>query len=371
MDDFNARSLHISRDEYCARLLNLLTPVIMEGIQSIFKEAVQLCQSNGEMEKYLMTFQNLLTSIAKWNKNLIQKETERIIQRSQCNYLESLVTCVHVVQLKALTAVRVGQTAKKVDIQIPDLGEFIHKAYIHTARRVYTRVYLFEMGVPPLKAQKNQNDFEHIVSQCILDAVRESIPVEKIIRVYMDELEDTVVEEVKEQIIETPAPAEAAPRVSEHVMEGGSGGSGAVATGPADVAAAASSSDNALEPPSSSSALSFNDVDTAVTAFGTFEQVNAPKTIERLEEISALRNAQREAAEAAASSSSSAEELGISGDGSDVDAWSEDAPLRFGDDIPLDSLGGFESDGLAAAAAAPSLPPLPDELVLGDIEVLE
>lgn len=360
MDDFNARSLQVSRDEYCARLLNLLTPVVMEGIQSIFKEAVQLCQANGEMEKYLMTFQNLLTSIAKWNRNLIQKETERIIQRSQCTYLESLVTCVHVVQLKALTAVRVGQTAKKVDLQIPDLGDFIHKTYIHTARKVYTRVYLFEMGVPPLKAQKNQNDFEHIVRQCIMDAVRESIPVEKIIKVYMDELEDTVVEEVKEQIIETPAEEAATTRVSEHVIEGGGASTTAATSAVADETPVLT----APAVPAPAAALSFNDVDTAVTELGTFEQVNAPKTIERLEEISAMQNAKRKAEEAA---EADVDALEISGSG-EIDNeganW-DDAPLRFGDDIPLDALGGFEN-----AAPVPAAPGA-GELILDDIEILE
>ena len=59
MDDFNVSSLHESKNEWGARLLTILTPVMMEGFQSIFEEAYKLCKLNEEMSKYLMTFQNL------------------------------------------------------------------------------------------------------------------------------------------------------------------------------------------------------------------------------------------------------------------------------------------------------------------------
>lgn len=76
------------------------------------------------------------------------------MRKSGCSYLEDLVTCVHIIQLKVLTAMRVGQKQKKIDINIPKLDDFIHKAYINVARKVYKNVYLFELGIPPLQTQK-------------------------------------------------------------------------------------------------------------------------------------------------------------------------------------------------------------------------
>jgi hypothetical protein len=64
MDDFNISSLHESKNEWGARLLIILTPLIIEGIKSIFNESILLCKQNKETEKYLMTFQNLLSRIA-------------------------------------------------------------------------------------------------------------------------------------------------------------------------------------------------------------------------------------------------------------------------------------------------------------------
>lgn len=272
MDDFNVGSLHESKNEWGARLLTILTPLIIEGFKSIFEESYKLCKENGETDKYLMTFQNFITRIPKWNPTIIETERKRIIERSGCSYLEELVTCIHIIQLKLLTAMRVGQKQKKIDINIPKLDDFIHKCYINVARKVYKNVYLFELSSHPLQVQKNNRELEIIVQECVLNAVRESIPVESILRAYMDEtVEETIVEEIKEEIVPEKTDKEA-----EGKIEGGR--------------VAEDKSESVSEDKKS---LSFNDVDTAIANNGKEEQINAPKSIERLEEISALRNMQR------------------------------------------------------------------------------
>lgn len=268
MDDFNVSSLHESKNEWGARLLTILTPLIIEGFKSIFDEAYKLCKENGETDKYLMTFQNLITRIPKWNPTIIENERKRIIDRSGCSYLEELVTCIHIIQLKLLTAMRVGQKQKKIDINIPKLDDFIHKAYINVARKVYKNVYLFELNSSALQVQKHNRELEIIVQECILNAVRESIPVENILRAYMDEtVEEDVVEEVKEEILEKPVKPE-----SKANFEG---------------------NEEQKVVKEENVSLKFNDVDKVMGKNGKEEEVNAPKTIERLEEISVLRNMQR------------------------------------------------------------------------------
>ena len=140
MDDFNVSSLHESKNEWGARLLIIFTPLIIEGFKSIFDESYKLCKENGEIDKYLMTFQNFITRIPKWNATIIETEKKRIIERSGCSYLEELVACIHIIQLKLLTAMRVGQKQKKIDINIPKLDDFIHKTYVNVARKVYKNV---------------------------------------------------------------------------------------------------------------------------------------------------------------------------------------------------------------------------------------
>jgi hypothetical protein len=279
MDDFNVSCLYESKNEWGARLVNLLAPCVIEGYRSIFDEAVKLCRESQEMDKYLVTFQNLIQRVPKWNQSIIEAERTRIVEKSGCTYLEDLVTCVHILQLKILTSIRVSQKQKKIDINIPKLDDFIHKVYIFTARKLYKYVFLFEIGIPPLQTQKNNREMEMIVNECILNALRDSIPVDTILKVYMDE--EDVVEEVKEEIIKPepePLPEQEQPPSSTH--------SSPLQESPNVEKIEETDS---KEKPS----LTFNDIDFAKGSDDTEEEVVAPKTIQRLEEISDIRYAQR------------------------------------------------------------------------------
>ena len=316
MDDFNVSSLHESKNEWGARLITILTPLVIDGYKSILDEAIKLCKDNGEMDKYLMTFQNFISRIPKWNQTIIETERKRICDKSGCSYLEDLVTCVHIIQLKILTAMRVGQKQKKVDIKVPKLDDFIHKTYINVARKVYKNVYLFEINIPPLNIQKNHRELEIIVQECILNTLRESIPVEAILKAYMDEtIEEDVVEEIKEQIIEKPQQQPPNTPVANGV----------------DTAAATNK-------------VGFNDIDYVSNSDGQVQNIVVPKTDENLDYISNMRAAQRRLDEA-----------------SDDD---DNIKLNISNEsVSLDSLGLLSIE-------EPRMDLLPD-LLLDEIEVLE
>ena len=305
MDDFNVSSLHESKNEWGSRLLTILTPLVVEGLKSIFDEAVHLCKSNNEMDKYLMTFQNFVSRIPKWNSNIIENEKNRITERSGCGYLEDLVTCVHIIQLKLLTAIRVGQKQKKIDITIPKLDDFVHKIYINVARKIYKNVYLFELNIPPLQVQKHNRELEIIIQECILNTVRESIPVESILRAYMDEtVEEDVVEEIKEEVIEKPKEEESKTSDKPYIISEGSPKEEVKTEFPvvraleSDAQEMATTVETEVVPefpdlPEDTSRLTFSDVDNVRESDNSERNISAPKTVERLNEISEFRSAQR------------------------------------------------------------------------------
>lgn len=265
MDDFNVSALHESKNEWGSRLVTLLTPLIIDGYKSMLDESIELCKNNQERDKYLQTFQNLISRVPKWNQQIVENERKRICEKSGCNYLEDLVTCVHIIQLKVLTAMRVGQKQKKIDINVPKLDDFIHKVYINVARKLYKNVYLFQVGIEPLQIQKNYRELEIIVQECILNTLRESIPVEAILKAYMDEsVEEDVVEEIKEEVTHEPI-MQTENNNQINTLNGTNNNGGGI---------------------------SFNEIDYVKTDNG-IQQINAPKNIERLEELSALRNEQR------------------------------------------------------------------------------
>lgn len=288
MDDFVISNLHESRNEWCGRLVTIMTPLVIEGVKSIFNEAWKMCSDNNELTKYLMTFQNLLTRVPKWNSVILEEERQRIIERSGCNYLEDLITCVHVIQLKVLTCIRVGNKQKKIDISIPKLDNFIHRVYIHVARKMYSNVYLFERNISDLQVQKHNREMEIMIQECILTTIRESIPTESIIRAYLDENQ----EEEEEEIIE-PIPEEAEEKKDsdkkgeEESKEEDDKNKEPVVIPPEELPPTLSVEN--VDNEKVVTKLSFNDVDSA--SDGT--SIEAPKSIERLEQISEERNAQR------------------------------------------------------------------------------
>ena len=206
MDDYSITNLYESRNDFAARLVNLLTPQMIHGFQTMFDEAWKLCVESDEKDKYLMTFQNFLSRVPKWNSTIISTECARIKEASSCNYLEDLIACVHVVQLKSLTCMRVGMKNKKINIDVPKATDFIHNAYIHCARKLYANMYLYEKNNNSLATQRNRREIELIVKECILNAMRETIPIEKLIRSYMDPTieEDVEVSEETKIVNEEP-----------------------------------------------------------------------------------------------------------------------------------------------------------------------
>jgi hypothetical protein len=327
MDDFNISILQGSKNEWCCHLVQIITPLIMDGYKSILNEAVALCKKNEEHEKYLMTFQNYISRIPKWNSNIVENECRRITEKSGCPYLEDLITCIHIIQLKMITAMRVGQKQKKIDINIPKLENFIHKIYINTARKLYKNIYLYEFGIPPLQAQKNIREIETLVECAILETVRESIPIEQFLKIYMDEsIEEEVNEDVTEEIIDEPLESQVNIKNSNTSNNNESNNMNI--------------NTNSLK---ENTSIKFDDIDYIRDSDNSESEISAPKSIERLDKISDLRYKERQEEEEEDEESSE--------------------KIKFSDEpIILDNLDIHNLDELTVNV-------LPD-LMIDDIEVL-
>lgn len=289
MDDFVLENLQMSRNDFCSRLINILTPHIHSGLKSIFDEAWRICVENGETTKYLMTFQNFLLRVPKWNTSIIEKETQRISEQTGCGHIEELITCVHIIHLKTLTCVRAGSKQKKIDIAIPKLSEFIHKVYINVARKVYSNVYLFEKTKQHLQIQKNNYHLEGFIKECILNTIRDSIPIEHLLKVYIEDQfieEDTEVIDTEEIIAQDPVIEEEEEEKEEENV-----------ASVEEVQHAGNNKHNEEDNGGvKRQTITFDDIDRVRImndTYSTEELVNAPKTLERLEEISMKSFAKR------------------------------------------------------------------------------
>ena len=79
-----------TKNEYTIQLINILTPHIYEGFNSIYLDSKKIIKK-GEEKKLLKTFQQSIRGIPKWNNNIIEKETTRIKMQSRCNFIDNIV----------------------------------------------------------------------------------------------------------------------------------------------------------------------------------------------------------------------------------------------------------------------------------------
>ena len=173
--------------EYTTQLINILTPLIYEGLQSIYSEA----RDNSTNENIFKNFQIFLKRIPKWNNELISQETTRILNNSKSySWLHDLIKATLKANIIVLTHNPSTSTQTKInpnlyqDIKIED---FIHKVYIECARELWNNPYLLFHEYPPIELKRNQRDTIIVIKECIKEAIRKLLPVQHILQIYLGE----------------------------------------------------------------------------------------------------------------------------------------------------------------------------------------
>ena len=170
--------------EYTKQLTTIIIPFIFEGIKSIYTSTISMCRINND-KSVLMRFQEQLSQIPRWNQDIIEEEYKRIINSSQCDWLDDLVTAVFLSHTKILTAIKSGKKQNKINLKIPKIDHFIHKCYIESAREFWKNPYIFSNKVSQSEYQRNISDGHRIIGNCIEETIRKLLPVKNILKEYL------------------------------------------------------------------------------------------------------------------------------------------------------------------------------------------
>jgi hypothetical protein len=159
-------------------LTRVLIPHVADGFWSIYDNAKSACQRNGQPDKTLQTFQNLLTSIPKWNDETLRKEVDRIIAASKCDYIEDLLLGVFVSYIRAFASLQQSEsTHVNLDFERPSIEKFIHTFYVVSARKCWSQAYLFDtLGVAATQQARNRREIEVMLESTINEVVDSFIP---------------------------------------------------------------------------------------------------------------------------------------------------------------------------------------------------
>jgi hypothetical protein len=167
-------------------LTRVLIPHVADGFWSIYDNAKAACQRNGQPDKTLQTFQNLLTSIPKWNDETLRKEVDRIIAASKCDYIEDLLLGVFVSYIRAFASLQQSEsTHVNLDFERPSIEKFIHTFYTVSARKCWSQAYLFDtLGVAATQQARNRREIEVMLESTINEVVDSFIPWRAISQAY-------------------------------------------------------------------------------------------------------------------------------------------------------------------------------------------
>jgi hypothetical protein len=195
MEDGNLAILVDAKTEYTKQLVNIVSPNIYLGIKKIYMDSKTMCNNNND-DDILFQFQNDLSEIPKWNQEIINNECELLINNSNCDWLDDLLTAVFVSHTRILTSINFNKNKNKINLKIPKVDHFIHLCYIEIARHFWKNPYLFDDTISKFEYQRNRRDAEKIIDTTINETIRKQLPVKHILKEYLgNEFKDTKLED--------------------------------------------------------------------------------------------------------------------------------------------------------------------------------
>jgi hypothetical protein len=168
-------------------LTRVLVPHVSDGLWSVYDNALKACQRNGQLEKTLQTFQNLLTRVPQWNTETLDKEVDRIITASKCDYIEDLLLGVFVSYIRAFATLQQSEaTHVNIEFERPSVAKFIHNYYIACARKCWSQAFLFKTigGVSAEQQARNRRDIDTLLETTVGEVIDSFIPWREVSRAY-------------------------------------------------------------------------------------------------------------------------------------------------------------------------------------------
>ena len=162
------------KKEYTILLCHVLSPIILEGLQSIYDRAKNGCHKNN----VLKTFQLCLKAIPSWKDepNTIKNEVERILLKTKEQpWLINLIQTIF-----RLTILINKLEPNEILPKDLNMGHFIHCIYIECARQFWMDPFLFYHECSSLEQKKNYNEILKTICCCIENAIRRALPLSAI-----------------------------------------------------------------------------------------------------------------------------------------------------------------------------------------------
>lgn len=186
------------KHEYTSLLVDITTPLIYEGLKSMYskakiKEQEKLAEKKVnptlQVPSVLRIFQVFLKGLKDMNNETIANETQRIRSKSGCaDYFDDLIKAV----IKSNIILLTFNTSNKKNVIVEQkyhervtTEDFIHKCYISSGWSIFNNPEIFWDGYSPLQIKKNQREICFIIQKCINKSIRKMLPMRLLVTEYL------------------------------------------------------------------------------------------------------------------------------------------------------------------------------------------
>ena len=179
--------------------------VLTSSVIQVFRDIYADLQTNPSLANrgrglgILELFQEKLSEVKSWNKERVSTEYKTVIERSKCNYFPDLLKAALIMYVK----VELNGVKKLPDIKlvVPTPEHFYHKVCIECARELWKVPQLMYHGGRSIERQNALIACEEIFRKSIANTLRNSLPLEEIIKYTIQEAGKPSKHKVKEDKI--------------------------------------------------------------------------------------------------------------------------------------------------------------------------
>jgi hypothetical protein len=172
-----------NKKELVDHLNDILIEPLLQEVQSIYDDTRASLSIRESSSALLKKFQDKLTNIPEWSKEVKHSLYENIVEKSGITYIGELVQGILGTQIKIIIKTENPTLdVPKMKFRVPSAENFIHMCLITIARTIWKQTYLMYHNVRNLEKQHNIAQLEEIIRKSISTTIRSCLPLEELFK---------------------------------------------------------------------------------------------------------------------------------------------------------------------------------------------
>ena len=172
-----------NKKELVDHLNDILVEPLLQELQNIYDNTRESLSMRESSSTLLKKFQDKLTHIPEWSKDVKHNLYESIVEKTGITYIGELVQGILGTQIKIIIKTEnPSLDVPKMKFRVPSAENFIHMCLITIARIIWKQTYLMYHNVRNLEKQHNIAQLEEIIRKSISTTIRSCLPLEELFK---------------------------------------------------------------------------------------------------------------------------------------------------------------------------------------------